>query len=413
MSIVLDQSVYSTYIGTVDHLPCDIVRSLWLVQSCNYAVANERERLHELFLRYATASREELTRVYAEGKARIMRLLQEAEAEARALCGRLAAHEQMLVAQLEPHAEEATAAANEELREKLVEYYKHEKPRLNIVLKLPKRVLAEPKLRKPRVGEAKAVARPTRGVERGSGESRGRVLRSHATEAPQTEPKDASVPTDAILGDKLSVPVDKLSVPVDKHVPKKRASRVARKDNPKVVEILRAMVPRAELPKRGLAPVARPRTRLAPVEAPPEPVSVEGRRLRQRPSRSQEPPMASEPKGTSSSKESHVKNPKARVTKPQRVQPQKRAQSQTRGQPQKRALTQKKELSLKDSAAPLQPLEPLFCFCKQPSSGSMIACDNRRCPNGTWFHYKCVGLTRAKAEKLRRWWCLARCTPKR
>lgn len=34
-----------------------------------------------------------------------------------------------------------------------------------------------------------------------------------------------------------------------------------------------------------------------------------------------------------------------------------------------------------------------YCFCKQGSFGNMIACDNEdSCPNGEWFHYKCVGL---------------------
>ena len=32
-------------------------------------------------------------------------------------------------------------------------------------------------------------------------------------------------------------------------------------------------------------------------------------------------------------------------------------------------------------------------FCKQPSFGNMISCDNESsCPNGEWFHYKCVGI---------------------
>ena len=35
----------------------------------------------------------------------------------------------------------------------------------------------------------------------------------------------------------------------------------------------------------------------------------------------------------------------------------------------------------------------LYCFCKQPSFGNMISCDNESsCPNGEWFHYKCVGI---------------------
>lgn len=56
-----------------------------------------------------------------------------------------------------------------------------------------------------------------------------------------------------------------------------------------------------------------------------------------------------------------------------------------------------------------------YCFCKQRSFGDMIACDNETsCPNGEWFHYKCVGLlNRVDALKFttgkERWFCSAKC----
>lgn len=56
--------------------------------------------------------------------------------------------------------------------------------------------------------------------------------------------------------------------------------------------------------------------------------------------------------------------------------------------------------------------EPTYCFCNQPSSGDMIACDNRKCPNGEWFHYKCVGLlNRVEALKYtkQKWYCKDSC----
>lgn len=57
----------------------------------------------------------------------------------------------------------------------------------------------------------------------------------------------------------------------------------------------------------------------------------------------------------------------------------------------------------------------LYCFCKQPSFGDMIGCDNEEsCPNGDWFHYKCVGLlNRVDALKFatgkQKWFCSDYC----
>lgn len=70
---------------------------------------------------------------------------------------------------------------------------------------------------------------------------------------------------------------------------------------------------------------------------------------------------------------------------------------------------------------PLPPLpvveedNNLYCFCNQPSFGDMIGCDNdKHCPNGDWFHYKCVGLlNRVEALKYttgqQKWFCSAHC----
>lgn len=57
----------------------------------------------------------------------------------------------------------------------------------------------------------------------------------------------------------------------------------------------------------------------------------------------------------------------------------------------------------------------MYCFCKQPSFGDMIGCDNEEsCPNGDWFHYKCVGLlNRVDALKYttgqQKWFCSDHC----
>lgn len=60
---------------------------------------------------------------------------------------------------------------------------------------------------------------------------------------------------------------------------------------------------------------------------------------------------------------------------------------------------------------PKLPEEEKYCFCGQNSFGAMIGCDNKKCPNGEWFHYKCVGLIKADAPKYakQRWFCLPEC----
>ncbi len=37
--------------------------------------------------------------------------------------------------------------------------------------------------------------------------------------------------------------------------------------------------------------------------------------------------------------------------------------------------------------------DKLYCICREPESGQMIACDSPDCSSGRWFHYECVGIT--------------------
>ncbi|KAH3671419.1 hypothetical protein WICMUC_004643 [Wickerhamomyces mucosus] len=48
-----------------------------------------------------------------------------------------------------------------------------------------------------------------------------------------------------------------------------------------------------------------------------------------------------------------------------------------------------------------QEKEPLYCICKRPSEGDMVACDNPKCKM-EWFHYECVGLKRPPRGE---WFC--------
>ncbi|CAG8438114.1 12041_t:CDS:2 [Funneliformis caledonium] len=50
---------------------------------------------------------------------------------------------------------------------------------------------------------------------------------------------------------------------------------------------------------------------------------------------------------------------------------------------------------------PIDPNEPIYCYCQQVSWGEMVACDNSECEI-EWFHYPCVGL---KSQPKGKWYC--------
>ncbi|POY75864.1 hypothetical protein BMF94_0946 [Rhodotorula taiwanensis] len=54
-----------------------------------------------------------------------------------------------------------------------------------------------------------------------------------------------------------------------------------------------------------------------------------------------------------------------------------------------------------DSGMPIDPNEPLYCYCNRVSFGEMIACENEDCDR-EWFHLECVGLDKAPEGQ---WYC--------
>ncbi|XP_022173325.1 inhibitor of growth protein 3-like [Myzus persicae] len=54
-----------------------------------------------------------------------------------------------------------------------------------------------------------------------------------------------------------------------------------------------------------------------------------------------------------------------------------------------------------DEDESIDPSEPLYCLCNQIAYGTMVACDNKKCPH-EWFHYECVGITKPPHGK---WYC--------
>jgi hypothetical protein len=57
------------------------------------------------------------------------------------------------------------------------------------------------------------------------------------------------------------------------------------------------------------------------------------------------------------------------------------------------------------SAAAAQP-EELFCVCRRPATGGMIACDNDKCKTPSeWYHYECVGVGPDGLREDQTWQC--------
>lgn len=52
-------------------------------------------------------------------------------------------------------------------------------------------------------------------------------------------------------------------------------------------------------------------------------------------------------------------------------------------------------------AEKLKTKERIYCKCRRPQFGNMVACDNAEC-QFEWFHYRCVGLRRSPAGD---WYC--------
>ena len=48
----------------------------------------------------------------------------------------------------------------------------------------------------------------------------------------------------------------------------------------------------------------------------------------------------------------------------------------------------------------------LFCHCKMPETGEMIACTGSECPGNNWYHFQCVGIDEESVPN-GDWFCLA------
>lgn len=70
------------------------------------------------------------------------------------------------------------------------------------------------------------------------------------------------------------------------------------------------------------------------------------------------------------------------------------------GTPAHNKISPRKRISLEDEP-PIDPNEPVYCYCGQVSWGEMVACDGGSCPK-EWFHLACVELNAPPEGK---WYC--------
>ena len=65
----------------------------------------------------------------------------------------------------------------------------------------------------------------------------------------------------------------------------------------------------------------------------------------------------------------------------------------------------RKRKNADDPARGLDPLEPVYCLCRQVAFGEMIACDDPDC-RVEWFHTQCVAISRSAMPSM---WVCAEC----
>ena len=314
-------SLQNSFISTLDHLPCDIVRSLWLIQSCNLKIDKYKQELNELLEKYATTTttltNEEsyfLKRI-VELKKRIEYLSRETIQESRSLNNQLITHKLNLLEEMNQLKKIEISKHNliddiemKELRQQLKTHYNEH----------------------PLVSQMEAVQ-----------EQKDLIISSN--DKSQTNDKnggssDSSSNTNGILKNKIKDEPEKSKLKLILRIPKQ--DKVIKPKNKKIVK-----------------------------------------KVQKRPTK----------RNTVISKDDK-KSKTLRKKVPQLIE--------LKEEPEK-------EEEQEDTT--------LYCFCKQPSFGNMISCDNESsCPNGEWFHYKCVGiLNRVVALKYttgkESWYCSENC----
>ncbi|RCK55040.1 PHD finger protein ING2 [Candida viswanathii] len=127
-------SLQNSFISTLDHLPCDIVRSLWLIQSCNLKIEKSKQEINDILSRLertSTGQSSSLVRIY-ELKRLIRHLSNESIQETRAMNNQLITHKLNLLQEMEQlnkievfknNNDHIDESQRKELREQLKKHY--------------------------------------------------------------------------------------------------------------------------------------------------------------------------------------------------------------------------------------------------------------------------------------------------
>ena len=97
-------SVNNAFISTVDHLPCDVIRSIWFVQSCNLAIDKLQQKVRSLGNRLSSKQnaeiKQEIISQYLTLKMALEQNSREAKLESQALYNQVVNHKKQLSGEL-------------------------------------------------------------------------------------------------------------------------------------------------------------------------------------------------------------------------------------------------------------------------------------------------------------------------
>lgn len=418
-------SLYSTYISTVDHLPCDIVRSLWLVQTCNLALDKEKLYLHQLLQKHnLVGGSGSVAHDFYLRKRLVLRWHDEAVAELVSLCNQLSAHEKMVkdeIAQLQAVADTPVAKdtdilerLRQQLRNQLRDHYR-ENPLSSQVEALHEheRVI-------------KDLGRVV--IKRAAGNGIKIIFKLSQNTTPKEEPRshrrkenvETVQPKEAKTTQHLRVSRRLIEARGETNEAKSEVSVPLTAKSEMIVDLERSRLVRTSARLRDTRVDTKPVGIVETKSGETNP--VESKRIETKPLVRQSIKLRHPAKPAVQSIGKPVvqrigKPMVQRIGKPV-VQKVGKPTGRKRGRPAKVDRFKHKPVAQNIphpvfQASPVQEEDTaLYCFCKQRSFGDMIACDNERCPNGEWFHYKCVGLlNRVEALKYttEKWYCSAGC----
>lgn len=329
-------SLLNSFISSVDHLPCDIIRSLWLVQTCNLKIDKLRQGLNDILHKYQTdgyLKDAELATVY-ELQNQIKWLSKEAVLESKALNCQLITHKLYLQEEI-----------NQLHNLKNIEQYNsiNDRHAMELLRKQLKAHYRENPLR----SQVEALAQQQKQLQQ--------LLPTQL----QLEKKS----------DQTSIKKESSGLKLILRIPKH--DKLDKKDDRDIKEVSQNNRPKLGRPKlkTTITPVQKPNKIVKPGEKAKDTRAAEFKKGNKKKITTQIPAI----------NENNLK------------------------------------IIVSQNAVEKDEEDKRYCFCNQPSLGDMIACDNEdSCPNGEWFHYKCVGLlNRVDAMKYttgkEQWFCSEKC----